>query len=301
MKVLDTLFARSEHFDLEVSVCGYERRSIYVAGASLVEPTQRLVIDYESHGEGAYDDNREWLTRRAAIVEPEARVVERLVNAARSQARVRIDISSMRRSTIAAIIQSLLACEAEQLVQFVYAPAAYEASSLAVMDHVALSAGPISPRFSGGLRPSSIPLGLVAGLGLEPHRALGLTELLEPSQVWAFVAMSDDSRFADAVREVNEPTIDDGQTIVIPYNIRSIAETYAALESLSFAASQSYRLVLAPSGPKMFTLACLLVAAPESPLSPAVWRVGGGPQASAVQVEAAGDVVAADVTFSRRV
>ncbi|MGN7967058.1 hypothetical protein ACTJKK_13365 [Microbacterium sp. 22179] len=149
----------------------------------------------------------------------------------------------------------------------------------------------------GDLRPSSVPVGLVAGLGLEPHRIMGLTELLEPDQVWAFIASSDDSRFQHDARSVNQLTLEDPHTSAVTYEIRSIAETYLALDSLVFAASPQRRLVLAPSGPKMFSLVCMLVAASQPDLRPAVWRVGPASASSATPLEAAGDVVAAEVNF----
>lgn len=298
MRVFDANFFRGEHFDLDVSVCGYERRSTYVAGASLSDPTQRLVIDYRSPGQGAYDANRAALEKMGATIVTEGAVIEAVVNACQADARIRVDVSSMRRDTMGQIVHALYRVAGDLDVQFVYAPAAYEASSRAIVENLALSAGPVTSDFSGALRPLSIPLGLIAGLGLERHRALGLTELLEPSQVWAFLALGDDSRFPDAVSEVNQPTVEDPQTVLLQYDVRSIAGTYAAVESLVYAASQAYRLVLAPSGPKMFTLACLLAAVPESPYQPAVWRVGGGSQASSIDLQAAGDVVAAEVKFS---
>lgn len=296
MRVNDTDFRRAESFDLEISVCGYERRATYVARVGLTKPTRRLVVDYQCPGTGAYDDNRDWLEQEGAEFATELEVVGVMGAAARDGARIRVDISSMRRETMARLVHALYVADAPTPVQFVYAPAAYEASADAVANDRVLSAGPVTQEYRGALRPSSIPLGLIAGLGLEQHRVLGLTELLEPARVWAFLAVSDDPRFAASALKVNGPTVDDGHTTVVEYDIRSIASTFAAVESLLFAASQTYRLVVAPSGPKMYALSCLLAAVPQSRYAPAVWRVGGD-KASANDLQAAGDVVAAEVEF----
>jgi hypothetical protein len=296
MRVNDVIFSRSERFDLLVTVCGYERRSQYVTRVS-AEPKSHVVIDYHSPGIGAYDDNLDEMQPSHTVLDREEAVLEIVARAAAAGARVRVDISSMRRSTIAAVVNTLQYSRGNADVQFVYAPAAYEASARAAVDHLSLSAGPVTDIFRGDLRPSSIPVGLVAGLGLEPHRIMGLTELLEPDEVWAFVASSDDSRFQRNVRLVNQLTLEDAHTTALTYDIRSIAETYLAVDSLVFAAAPRRRLVLAPSGPKMFALVCLLVAANQPEHRPAVWRVGATSTHSGTALEAAGDVVAAEVNF----
>ncbi|WP_411557021.1 hypothetical protein [Plantibacter sp. MPB07] len=256
-----------------------------------------IVIDYHSPGVGEYDNNLSAVQSSDAALQSEEGALEAIVAAAAIGARIRVDISSMRRSTIASVVDRLQAVSGQADVQFVYAPAAYEASARAAVDHLSLSAGPVSDVFRGDLRPSSLPIGLVAGLGLEPHRIMGLTELLEPDEVWAFIASSDDARFQLAARQVNQLTLDDVHTTPVVYDIRSIAETYLAVDSLVFAAAPRRRLVLAPSGPKMFALVCLLVASNQAEHRPAVWRVGPISTAEATGLEAAGDVVAAEVNF----
>lgn len=296
MKVRDVIFSRSEEFDLLVTVCGYERRSRYVSRVSAAAG-RHIVIDYDSAGVGAYDSNLSALEASEAELRTEEEALQAIVSAVSAGSRLRVDISSMRRSTIAAVVETLQTARGEQDVQFVYAPAAYEASSRAVVNYLTLSAGPVSAAFHGDLRPSSVPVGLVAGLGLEPHRIMGLTELLEPDEVWAFIASSDDPRFQHAARQVNQLTLDDPHTTAVTYDIRSVAETYLAVDSLVFAAAPRRRLVLAPSGPKMFSLVCLLVASSQTEHRPAVWRVGPASSAAPTPLEAAGDVVAAEVNF----
>ena len=300
MKVRDVVFSRSESFDLLVTVCGYEERSQYVSRVS-ASAARHVAIDYHSPGMGAYNANRSTLESTDAELHAEEQALEAIQLAVAAGSRMRVDISSMRRSTIAAVVDALQSAHGERDIQFVYSPAAYEASAGAVADHLTLSAGPVSDAFRGDLRPSSVPVGLVAGLGLEPHRIMGLTELLEPDEVWAFVASSDDARFQQDARRVNQLTLEDPHTRTVTYDIRSVAETYLAVDSLVFAAAPRRRLVLAPSGPKMFTLVCLLVAASQREHRPAVWRVGPAAAENPTPLEAAGDVVAAEVNFGSTV
>lgn len=297
MRVHDTTFSRSDHFDIVLSVCGYEERSTHVARSMLVRPDTRLVIDYAASAVCSYDKNRTWFTNEEAQLLDERTAIEKIKGAALDGLRIRVDISSMRRQTLASLVTALYDVGSKNEIQFAYAPAAFEQSSSAVDQSQVLTAGAMTPNFEGALRPSNVPLGLIAGLGLEKHRVLGLTELLEPARVWTFLALSDDPRFPKNAISVNQPTVDDPHTTVLQYDVRSISGAYASVESLVYAASQSYRLVLAPSGPKVFTLACLLASVARSRYQPAVWRVG--PQhVEPHDVGAAGDVVAAEVCFS---
>lgn len=217
-----------------------------------------------------------------------------------SSPRILVDISSMSRRTLARVVQALWENSGIGDVHFVYAPARFESSAVAANLIPSLSAGPLSEYFSGGLRSPSIPVGLVLGLGLEPHRALGLVELMEPSRVWAFVAVSEDARFTDGVQRIHEGLLTpDSSVMPLYYDIRSLANLYNSLESLIFSAAVDYRMLIAPSGPKIFSLAAMLVGLPRDSRRPALWRVGStSTQEHESDVVEAGDLVAARVDLS---
>lgn len=295
MRIDDVEFDRYNQYDLTVLACGYETRATY-AIRSAPQSGAVLAIDYNCPGLISYDSNRAWLLDNGSALVDEEIAVDSISAAIASDRSIRVDISSMKRSTIANLVEACARSKGAR-VEFVYTPAMYESSLEAASAEHTLSAGPVSRYFLGELRPSSISLGLIAGLGLEPHRILGLSELLEPSKVWALQAQSDDLRFRDRVLEVNDAVVGRPDVSVLPYDIRSMASTYLALESLVFGASRKYRVVIAPSGPKMLALVAMIAAARSDP-APAVWRVGPS-EAGAVPVDVtpAGDVVAAMVDF----
>ncbi|WP_146080641.1 MULTISPECIES: hypothetical protein [unclassified Pseudoclavibacter] len=83
------------------------------------------------------------------------------------------------------------------------------------------------------------------------------------------------------------------------YDIRSLANLYNSLESLIFSAAVDYRMLIAPSGPKIFSLAAMLVGLPRDSRRPALWRVGStSTQEHESDVVEAGDLVAARVDLS---
>ncbi|KZE94856.1 hypothetical protein AVP42_00783 [Agromyces sp. NDB4Y10] len=305
MKPIDHPFERGSSFDVVLAVCGYETRSSYVARLG-VEGGTKLAVTYKSPAGGALEANRllyeiEGWTFIAASSLREA--LHRALAGRGGAGRICVDISSMARRTLATVVEVLWTLSAQHPfeVQFLYCPATFDSSSKAARRVEALNAGPVSDYFAGELRSPSIPVGLVVGLGLEPHRALGLTELVEPTKTWAFVSDSEDARFAAEAARMHTPLFDaPANSALFHYDVRSLAEPYGALESLSFSAGLRYRLLFAPSGPKIFSLACLLVAAPRVSSRPAVWRVGTATRSEAIDIEEAGDVVASSVLFDSR-
>lgn len=295
MRIEDTPFNRAKQVDFELFVCGYENRATYVARLSS-GGGERVAIDYEAAGVLSYDANISIMNSIHVARHPEPVALAKLDAAIERAASIRVDVSSMRRSTIATIVQRLFEAKATN-VEFTYAPADYMTSSRAALVDVALSAAPVSEFFAGVIRPASVPLGLVIGLGLERHRAIGLFELLEPARTWAFVAQSDDGRFSDAAKQANPQLFEEAGSMPYRYDIRSITRTFIAVESLLHAASPGNRLVVAPSGPKMFALASMLAAVAQ-PIRPAIWRVGAQHSLeNPTDVLPTGDVVAARASF----
>lgn len=301
MRVMDSQFDRDEAYALIVSTCGFERRSSYVCRIG-PEAREKVAIEFPGSGGASFESNKVEYRRAGwefdGIRGATARIRRAAGDRSDEAVRIAVDISSMPRAAIAAIVETLFELGSALHATFLYVPGAFESSAEAAGRPESLAAAPVSPFFAGALRPPSIPIGLVLGLGLEPHRALGVIELLEPARTWAFTGRGGDRRFEVALAEINgalsgvvEPSR------ILEYDVRSVAETYGAVESLVFSAGLDYRLILAPSGPKVFTLACLLVGAARDVHRPAVWRVGSARPAIAVDVHEAGDVVAASVMF----
>lgn len=282
-------------YDLVIASCGYETRSSFLARSG-VTGANLLALTYGTTG-GAFEDNHLIFTRERWDVISDKLGLPRLREILSSGVeRVLVDISSMPRGTLASIVESLSSCPRPLKVTFVYSRANPDQTLGAKRRPETLTAGPLSSYFSGAIRPPSVPLGLVIGLGVEPYRAMGAVELLEPTRSWIFTTDSNDGRYRIAIAEANEALLRAFKPDqLFHYDLNSVSETYLALESLCFSASTDYRLILAPSGPKVFTLACLLVAAPQSTMRPAVWRIGSRSPSRPLDVAETGDVVAAEV------
>lgn len=305
LEVQNCAFDRSEPFDLVVISGGYESRSVYIARLEIAGQ-RRLAVRLPRVEGACYDSNWSYLRESGweAVVPDtlESELRQTLERASSGlPARIAIDISSMPRTILGKILEIFNEHGAGAQVTFLYCPAWFETSAKQAQLDVSLSAQPVSSYFAGAVRPSHVPIGLVVGLGLEPHRSDGVREFLEPGRLWAFVAQGLDERFVSSVLEVNEYFLRGSGVEVLRYDIRDIAGTVRAIGSMNRSAGHHYRVVLAPSGPKVFTLACLLVGLDRAIERPAVWRVG--PTADpivAVDVEGTGEVVSCRVRFLGR-
>ena len=295
MIVTDCVFDDREQYDLGLVAHGYERRASYSVRRGLQARTAlALGLDYVA---GASYEANELDFRNAGWRQAQFEEFRDAMSRLADGASVAVDISALPRSSIAGVVEILHAHPRGVRVDFLYCPAEFVSSSRAAFLSETLEAGPLSSAFAGELRPASIPIGLILGLGLESFRAVGLYELLEPARVWQFYAQGVDARFeAELGAQGLAASSRVGAARVVQYPIGSLREAYSRLESLLFATSPRYRMILAPSGPKVFSLACILAALEGGQYPrPAVWRVGG------VQAGVGTDVVEEGSVFVGRV
>lgn len=272
--------------DYECLICslGYESRSRALAerigsGSNVV-----LYAAGFLHGhDGAYKKNRQ------VLKDLEAEVFESSDDSFREWAmewfstvhyeRVAIDISSMSRPRIAALVEALEAAKNERLVaDFLYVPQVYKGPAVPLEVPAAL--GPVSPAFAGWDTDIEQPLVILFGLGYEPYRAAAAIDALEPSLAVPFFPHGKDPAFIEDVEVANADVLGlKKQGVVQPrdYEIEDPFTCFAQLDALisRYVERDEARPLLLPLGPKIFALVCLLVSAVRVPAIP-VWRVSPG-------------------------
>ena len=112
--------------------------------------------------------------------------------------------------------------------------------------------------------------------GYEKDRALGLQQLLDPFRTMLMVPQSDGlDRYYPAVLKSNQQILNrTAPEWIFPYSLTAPAATFSMLASVVDGLRESYRVVLASLGPKMFGLLCFLLATRFEDVS--VWRVSSG-------------------------
>ncbi len=299
MILRDIQFDRTRCFDVIIGVCGTERRASYICRLG-VRGGRMLAIDFP---EGqSYDWNAEVMREAGWTILPLRSLLTLLQQdyGDRGIPSLCIDISSMSRKTLAAIVEWLHSGNVRiERVEFAYCPAEFHSSVQAAYESTLIQARPVSRFFAGHPRSNLLPIGLVLGVGLEPGRAESIIELLEPKRSWGFVPVGGDPRFAQRSDEVVRALSGSGQIeTLVNYPLHSIEAAYHRLDSLLFVTKSRYRMVISPSGPNIFGLAAQLVAADRHTDRPAVWRVGGSVNQNPRDVTEDGEVVAAEVVLA---
>ncbi|MBC5768712.1 hypothetical protein H8R02_29900 [Ramlibacter sp. GTP1] len=186
--------------------------------------------------------------------------------------RVAVDISCFDRFRIASLVDLFerLSGERELSIDYWYNIAAFERPRPTLGRNEV--AGPVHRRYAGRFLDPGLPLALIAGLGYELGKVVGVTEYLQASRVVAMFPVSPISEYEPEVVAANQTLLEDLQDReIIRYLVDDPRKAVATLDSLIRGLSNSHNVVLFPGGPKLFVL-CSVIAASAHP-EVAVWRV----------------------------
>jgi hypothetical protein len=271
-------------YDSLLASIGYETRGRRVAEA-LADRTKALVGIEFAHGH-----NDTYRANRLAFDELGAEVLRLSDNefvawvggwladvAGKNRVRLAVDISSMSRPRIGAVVKAVadLPTGADVILDLLYAPAKFEVSPPLPDATEALE--PATPDFTGEPLKPSLPLCVLFGLGYEPERAAAALDEFSPEQAFVFFPEGRDKRFTKAVGTANKDVLalpHVGEPI--RYAVSDPFRCFAILDAIVRRVLENgMRPLLLPLGPKVFAAVCFLVAV-TLPTSIPVWRVSSG-------------------------
>lgn len=143
----------------------------------------------------------------------------------------------------------------------------------------------------------NLPTALVIGLGYIPERAYGLKEYLDAVPFLFYTDSSDRNEFSYEVEKNNAKIIAEvNPRNIYTYPIKDVEQTFYELLDLCKDLRTDYRIILAPCGPKPFTLASLLVAIHIDEID--VWRISAGDKEKPIDKIAAGNLIITRVSFA---
>ena len=144
------------------------------------------------------------------------------------------------------------------------------------------------------------PTALVMGLGYIPLRSAGLIDYVEPKEIYAFIAdPGTDERFVREVEKNNKETLARiGKDNVVRYPLDDLRLLEVRLNTLVSALQRDYRVIIAPLGPKPFSLISLLLAQKLRTVD--VWRVSSGAKGNVYRRKDVGEPIPLCVRFETR-
>lgn len=299
----------SAKYDLAIATLGYEDRSVHFWRHVKTTATSRVAFGFAEHEDLSFNSNLSFYKEAGfTVMSPTGDEYRTAIETAlRTSApdnndvtRVLIDISSLTRDRIATACECFEEHAAVRTVQadFVYYLAAFQRPAKRIKQNA--YAGPVLPSFAGWWRYPELPIAAIIGLGYEENKALGAVELLQvPEAIWTFMPESTVKEYDEALLLANEALLNRvPRDHVIAYTVEDPFQTYKALAALRQSLSELYNVVLLPFGPKIFSLASILVGLSDH--HTAVWRISAGIHAKPREAYAYGDPFGLRVRFSSR-
>jgi len=282
-------------FDLVITSSGYEERSSYIANLISQNARTRIVFAFTDY------DNNKIRMRNDVVFESlnytffkadgsNSTIIKEIIEHYLSDSsieKILIDYSSMTRIWYSSIINFFRNLEIDNRVLHVYY--AYSCAkfdnrdeknveekdreNVNEKDEFRLSHfDPIEDYFY--LTPSDVPTALITCLGAEPNNTYGLKEYFDAELLYLFY--SEKNEFAEFIKEKNKALLDETlEKYKIPYYIDDIIFTKTILFDLCKTLMKDHRVIIAPCGPKVFTLISLLVASELEEID--VWRISRKP------------------------
>jgi hypothetical protein len=291
--------------DLFIAASGYEHRASYLPqNLEKIETREKIVLPFKSH---SIDNVRlkndkifkelgfrfetpidyEWYNIHVIFDKYFASISDK------KEINVVIDYSSMMRLWYATIIKYFFSnCNFKGKVNlfFCYSKAKYVAPNDKEIDYT-VNFDPL-PGFNKLSIPNK-PTVLIIGLGYEKSRAIGLVEYFDAQEVFLFY--SDNSDYHEKIKEANKKLLDIYNQNIFIYPLDDLLTTKTILTNLCTSLLNDYRIVIAPCGPKPFTLLSFILALENSNID--TWRISGNANPNKPKCIPSGNLVTLKLEF----
>ena len=131
-------------------------------------------------------------------------------------------------------------------------------------------------------------IALIMGLGYEENKALGLYEYFQNDKddIYLFITGGSSQEFYKEVKKNNQKLLNiTNEQNVLYYDLDNISHLISTLDSLAnYLISTDYRVVIAPIGPKVFTLCSMLVNLNHKEIT--TYRLSDGEKGKSMDKEA---------------
>lgn len=292
------------HFDVFIAVSGYESRCTFLASKlNTLEFPEKIVLaiaEMKDSFSRVENDRKftEWGFKFLNSSSHDSSTIDHLFkrichHSKSKQLDILIDYSAMPKIWYNAIINFFVAHE-EKLhhvnLWFSYSPSEYFKTQ---SSNTNKTFDLIPPQIK-----TDQPIALIVGLGYEKGHSEELSKQLNANVTFAFFAdPAYDERFVQEVLDNNEPLLKqiNGDQI-IRYPIYDLNSINTSLTKLCVNLRTSHKLILAPLGPKPFTLMCFLLSARYPDMK--IWKIVTSGKSKTNDRVAQGDLLIYKVMFT---
>jgi hypothetical protein len=144
----------------------------------------------------------------------------------------------------------------------------------------------------------SKPTALLIGMGNEPNRISGLKEYFDAILYLFYTDTTYNSEYSNEIENNSKEIIEQTNTEnIFRYPVHDLTYTSLLLDNLCNVLLNDYRVIIAPCGPKPFSLISMIISLKYDNLIE-VWRISPGHKLPKVNREATDLVTVLEVTFS---
>ena len=290
-------------FDIFIASCGYEPRASFLAQQG-IKARKQIVLAFEDNQE---DPDRirnnqifeklgfEFIKMRGGEYRSILSLFESFIQEHTSnELSVLIDYSSMTRMWYGAIVYFLTHLEScDKKIHLYLSYSIAEFIQPQEVETETFNFHPIDLYCQLSL-PTN-PTALIAGLGYEKKRIYGLREYFDAEALFLFY--TDGNSFTGDVLKKNEEVLKSvKEENIFPYALTDLNHMKMLLQDLCNDLKNVFRVIIAPCGPKPFTLLSFIIASQMPNID--VWRISAGDDENQVaKSRASGDLIIAELIF----
>jgi hypothetical protein len=283
IKQLEEEALKDISFDLVICASGFEKRATHVVKKYKLKAENKFCFSFKAKENILHrlDNDRFYRTNNFRIFIQEGGEHNIIIDQLKSflakttnyQLNILIDYSCMTRTWYAAMLAFFRYVEAEKEINLFFSYSVATFSSVPHDKSRNLYVGPMSGFH--GLTIPNLPTAVIIGLGYIEQRALGLTDYLDAVPYIFYTDSSGNNEYSTEVEKNNHELLakTPNENIYL-YPLADLEYTYQLLVDLCRAIKAEYRIVLAPCGPKTFTLLSLLTSIALDDVD--VWRISAG-------------------------
>lgn len=283
-------------YDLYIGVAGIEPRSYYLLNTTIFSniAKNKYVIPYDENLvlPEDYPTDVNVLKNASQCTNPIWSIVEDFLISQPNTLSIIIDYSSMTRLWYGEFLKSCNEYQGDTTLNLIFAYNMAQPESPG--DNLSFDFSSM-PGYLHINTPNK-PVALIIGLGYEDGRAYSLKEFFDAEVVYIFrTSKSWSKEYYNLVTQNNEHLLDRFGDYTFEYSLDNISLAYKNLADLCFELEKKYRIIIAPCGPKPFTLISCLIFLRYQSVN--IWRIkniGNTPQK-----EPSNKTILTSITFSK--
>jgi hypothetical protein len=309
IKQLSTEIFKILEFDLIIVASGYETRASYISTKFKPKGKEKIAFTFNNYDniENRLKNDKLFSSLGYNLINSEGdsettitKLLESIAFTNQTEFNILVDYSSMTRVWYATILDYFRYFESEKELivnlYFVYSKANFVPPPKKEVPNRHI--GPLKGFYRMSFPDK--PTVLIIGLGYEKIRAFGLTEFLDAETILFYTDLSNQNKFSIEVEKNNEEMLRIvSEENIFKYSIDKLEHLNYILNSLCKKLCEKYRIVIAPCGPKPFTLIALINSILLSDLD--VWRISPGIQGIPIDRTASGEVYILKLPFMTQI